>query len=417
VRRRAKVLLVGEFGCGNYGNDASLLSVMRALNAADPDLRIVVLARDAARVLSAPAFQELDFQAMDLAYRPIPGRLGQMVGRLTDPIRYLRHISGARAVLVPGMGVIEGELGEHPFGVPYLLFVTAVLCCLARAPLAFVAVGASPLRNPVSLKMAVPTARLVSYRSFRDSYSRACARDANLGRPRDRVTADVALSLPIPSASHLAVTGVGIGVMNFYGRHPEHAAVTPERAHETYVTKMVALCRGIGGLGRRIVLFAGDDSDVPVARAIADRLAFEPGMEVEVSAESDYVGIASAMRGLELIIAARYHNLVAAVAAGRPLIAMTYAEKSSLLALRAGMTGRAPDLDSWDVDELVAHAAGLLDRADVIAERVSQTGRELLEQSTQELSEVAGLVVKSRSRKDWSRLGGEEEHRCAPAPS
>lgn len=410
MSRPGKLVLVGEFGCGNYGNDASLLSVLSSLRAHAPDLQMIVLARDAAKIRSAAGFREVDFRAVDLAFRPLPGRIGQVVGRLTDPFRYLRHVRGARAVIVPGMGVIEGELGEHPFGVPYLLFVTSVLCRLTRTPMAFVAVGASPLRNATSTWLATRTAAMLSYRSFRDDYSRRSAAQAGVGGANDPVTADVAFALrvgPDSAAPMTATPGVGIGVMNFYGRHPEHAVTSPERAHEEYLSKMAALCRGVAGLGRRIILFAGDESDVPVAHELAGRFANEPEVAVTVSADSDYLSIARAMRDLDLVIAARYHNLIAAVAAGRPVIPLTYAEKSAALARRVGMSGPSADLDSWDPDEVVAQVAGVLDRADVLAGRVRHEGHALQREADRELSRIAAHINGSGRRRDWRRAAVE----------
>lgn len=405
-----KVLLVGEFGCGNFGNDASLLSVMRSLRAHAPDLRMVVLARDAAKTRSAPGLRDVSFRAVDLAFRPLPGRLGQVVGRLTDPFRYLRHIIGARAVIVPGMGVIEGELGEHPFGVPYLLFLTSLLCRVSRTPLALVAVGASPLRNAVSIWLATRTAAMLSYRSFRDDYSRRSAVQGGVGRDDDPVTADVAFALLVPPAGPASAPetpGVGIGMMNFYGRHPDRAVIPPGQAHEEYLAKMAELCRGIAGLGRRMVLFAGDESDVPVAHALADRLANEPGVDVSVSEEADYLSITRAMRGLDMVIAARYHNLIAAAAAGRPFIALTYAEKSAALARQAGLDDPAPDLDSWEPNEVLAQVAGVLNRVDGLASRVRQEGQALHREADRELSWIAAQVTQPRRRRNWRRSDSE----------
>lgn len=395
--KRSKVLLVGEFGCGNYGNEASLLSVVRALRARDPEVQIKVLARNPRRLDPG-----LGVHGLDIAYRPIPGRLGSLLGRLSDPLRYLRHVMSARAVIVPGMGVIEGELGEYPAGMPLLLYSISMVCRLTRTPFALVGVGASPLRNRYSRWMCSRACRGAQYRTFRDEYSLRSAVHSGCGLPTDTVTADVAFAIAPSSTSSMSTGGIGVGLMRFFGRYPAADAARRAETGELYLQRMKVLCRGLASRNRSVRIFAGDDSDVAPARSTADELKTAEGLDVTFVEADTYESIAGRMAHLDVVIASRYHNLVAAVAAERPIIPLRYAEKGVELARRVGMDDCAPDLDDWNPAEVLDVIDSVLDKSESSSAAVAAAASRMRKTVSDELALIAELACDG-VRSDWSR--------------
>ena len=105
-----KIVLFGQFGCGNTGNDGSLKAMADLLREARPDAEIVC-------VCPNPSIVESDLGIRSIATsRPVmTGKVAAFLNRmllrlpgrvihLLDPIRRLK---GADLVLVPGSGFLD----------------------------------------------------------------------------------------------------------------------------------------------------------------------------------------------------------------------------------------------------------------------------------------------------------------------
>lgn len=396
VEMAPRIVLLGEFGCGNIGNDGSLATIVDHLRRTRPEWDIVVLARDAEVIR-----EDFGLTAFDLSHRPMRGIFGKVLGRIIDPFRYARRVAGTEAVVVPGMGILEGELGEHAMGVPYFLFLFGVICRIMGVPFILLASGVSPLASPPSRVFARIAMRAAAYRSFRDEYSRRCALGMGFADPDDRAFCDIAFAMDVDDREPHRRGNVGVGVMEFRGRHPDADAGVAARARTRYVQQMEALCQGILSTGRQPSIFYGDQADLAVAHELSERLVaslYGPGCVTVVHA-TDFKSIVDAMAEVDLVIAARYHNIIAGVLAGRPLIGLAYAEKSSDLVRMVALADSAIDLDHVDASVVLGEVEACFADYDRVHAR-AQEGRSAMHiTALEQLAALDDLLDRARTRR------------------
>ena len=367
-----RVLLVGDFGGGNSGNDSSLEVFARAVCARLPDAKIVVLGRNPETITN-----RFGFEAHPLYDRPRTGRLGSLLGRLTDPVRYARIVRSCQAAVVPGMGAMEGTMGLHVFGMRYVILLISLTCRLLRVPFGLVGIGVSPADSVAARAVGRWAGRLATFRSYRDEFSRSSAIAFGLGRPSDQVYADSvfleeAPVLPIPDGPD----HVGLGVVTFFGSHPTTSSEVNDAANRRYVERMVRLGTALVNSGVDVTVLTGGASDIPVVLAVAAGIRAAQDDESRAGVTSftglDRHDLLELMSRLHLVAAAQYHSLVYSLMAGRPPVAMGYGQKAVEVATAAGFGRQAQLLDEFDVDRALADIKGLLNERAAAAERAQE---------------------------------------------
>ena len=170
--------------------------------------------------------------------------------------------------------------------------------------------------------------------SYRDDGARAFM--ASLGRDtsHDEVWPDLVFGLertPAPPRVDPAPLGVALGVMDYRGW--QGRGDEADRIHRVYLDKMTELARRLRERGCALRLVIGDDADLAPAEAIAAALG-DGGVAVCRSAVFD--DVLAAMADVDVVIASRYHNLVAALISGVPAVSISYAPKNEQLMEAAG---------------------------------------------------------------------------------
>ena len=120
-------------------------------------------------------------------------------GKVADVVRMPRLLRQYDVVIVPGMGVFETTLELRPWGWPYALFLMSPSARTTGTKTAFVNVGANVARERSLRWLFTGAARLASYRSYRDGYSRDAMRQMGLDTSGDEVYPDLAFALPEPA--------------------------------------------------------------------------------------------------------------------------------------------------------------------------------------------------------------------------
>jgi polysaccharide pyruvyl transferase WcaK-like protein len=348
----------GYLGSGNFGNDASLETVVDWLSAEHPsvNLRCITLAPDVCeeryRIPSVP-LASLAPRAGPDADAPA---LRKLAGRLGDLPRSLRLAGSADAVIIPGMGVLEESLDVQPWGLPTWLFLLASACRLRRRPFILLDVGAEPARNPLTQRLFAATARLATHLSVRDHWSADSLRAAGVSRPAE-VAPDLAFAHPCPIRADPVPGLVAVGVMAYDGRRGDVMA-GPRQRH-AYLTSMTAALSLLLDDGHRLVLLGGDLVDSEVAHDLAVALAqARPGLadRVTVPPVTTFAEVSMVMARAEVAVASRFHNLIAALRLSRPTVSVGYSAKSVRLMRSLSLEDyhrRIEDLDAvWLVDRV-----------------------------------------------------------------
>ena len=98
-------------------------------------------------------------------------------------------------IIVPGMGVLEAALPIRPWTTPYELLVLSLSGRIFNTKVALVCVGANPIHRRLTRILYLNAARLASYRSNRDTFSRDVMRRQGVNVTADHVYPDLAFAL------------------------------------------------------------------------------------------------------------------------------------------------------------------------------------------------------------------------------
>jgi polysaccharide pyruvyl transferase WcaK-like protein len=320
------VFLAGAFGQGNPGDEALLQAFSRALGHLDP----VASSSDPAATAAA---HDVDAVERD--------DLGSV----------WRELARADAVVVAGGTIfktLHPSSGRPPLS---LLRRTAALAAgtrMLRKPFALVGVGAAPVSDRTARRLTRSIVRSADLLILRDEESADHLAEAGAPTPF-RVGADAAWTLmPVhASADDLAAAADGSAVV-MRSVSGGHAPVELDGAGDPRPV-VVALSHLAGGpeLAERLAggLRPVVESDLPVrldpwqpdgdselAHAVATRLD-DPRVSV-AEPPADLDDAREGMEGARLVLAQRFHALVAAAGAGVPTLAVAHEPKLEGLARR-----------------------------------------------------------------------------------
>ena len=397
AHHRPRVGLFGYLGSGNIGNDASLEAMLTYLRADQPGAILDAMCTGPDTVKDRYGVPAIALQRLPPEVRESSGLAVTALkawGKGIDTIRIASWVRRHEVVIVPGMGVLETTLRTRPWQFPYDLFVLCVSGRIFRTKVALVSVGANVGSERLTRWLFAAAGRLAFYRSYRDELSRDAMEQQGLDTSRDRVYADIAFGLPVPSSGPGAERTVGVGLINYYGND---AHGQPDEIRASYVEKMKSFTRWLVDNGRRVRLFVGDTNNADetvVEEILADLRTYQPNLDASWVVADPVVTFADLMRAMEpagIVVATRYHNVVCALMLSKPTISIGYGEKNAVLMAGAGLAEYCQSVDSLDVEQLIAQFTELERHAAQLRERVTQGNAArapLVEDQLAELSAV-----------------------------
>jgi polysaccharide pyruvyl transferase WcaK-like protein len=368
-----RVALFGQFGTGNFGNDASLLAAVGALRAYDPDVAILCLCYEPESVTKRyglPATPIRSYSA-DRGSRPRT-KFRRLARRFSDAIRMYRLMRKIDVVAVPGSGLFEA--GRHrPGSVASLLFTTALTARLAGTKFAVVSVGADFAELRSTRALLRWTLRLATYRSFRDDHSRRSAVGFGASCDSDPVYPDLVFGLGNPARpiARNEPKSVGVGVLAYHGPFSFDKPAKRERMAAAYVDSLTSFVEWLLGRGLTVTLFGGDLKDEKVAEVILDRVrTASPEALVDISHAESFYDTLEIVHQVDYVVATRFHNIVAAVMTGTPAISLSYRAKNDELLDDLGLERFHQPLDELDDERLRKQFLDLQRSAEEVAHRM-----------------------------------------------
>ncbi|GAA4052346.1 polysaccharide pyruvyl transferase family protein [Streptomyces shaanxiensis] len=386
MRTPVRVGVFGLLGSGNLGNDGSLEAVLGYLRAEHPEAAVDALCGGPEVVTARYGIPATRLHWYRGEYRTASraGAIaGKGLGKLVDVVRTAAWVRRHDVVIVPGMGVLEATLPLRPWGFPYSLFLLCATGRLFGTRVALVGVGAAPIGNRPTRALVRWSARLATYRSYRDVQSRDAIREMGVDTARDEVYPDLAFALPTPrGGAHSGPPGpVCVGVMDFHGGNDDRARA--EEIHRRYLDGTTRFVRALVEDGRPVRLLTGDECDAPVVAAILDAVDSPLVTAAEAASLADLMKETAAA---DAVVATRYHNLICALKVGTPTLALSYAAKSDALMDRMGLSAYRHPAREVDADRLLEQFRALEKRSAelrrTLAERNMVAARQLEDQFT-----------------------------------
>ena len=375
------VLVFGELGIGNLGNEASLTEALRRLDAHLPGAQVRVLSYVPERTAAEHRGEHPRWSAEPIsgparaARAVLPGRWGMLARQVADAGRLARASRGADVVLVPGTGIFE-ELWMGPWGVPVLLVGLAVGARVHRVPLAVVAVGADLPRRRLTRWMFSFALRSATLATFRDDHSLAAGTAMTSDRAAaPRLDPDLVLGAPAPDST---VAGpvtpadgrprVVLGVMRYFGESDDEHSPAGAAVHERYLATLTDVGERILARGWSVDVVVGDVGDVPVAWELGARL----GSGARVRAVTTLLELDELVSGSTAVVASRYHNVVSAIRAAVPVVSISYGPKGHALMAQVGMGASCQWIEELDADTLVEQLDDAVARSAEVAARLRE---------------------------------------------
>jgi polysaccharide pyruvyl transferase WcaK-like protein len=355
-----RVGLFGLIGSGNSGNDASMETVLAYLRAAHPEVVVDAMCGGPELVRARygiPAVPTFWYQKFEQRKTAVPASLLKAYGKGIDAFRTARWVSRHDAVIVPGAGAFETTLPVHAWGFPSALFVLSLSGKVFGTKVALVSVGADEIGKRITRWLSNSTARLVSYRSYRDGFSWDTMRQRGVDTSADPVYPDLVFGVPVPSYAPGDPQLVGVGVMAYHGGNDDRQQA--DQIHAAYTESVTRFIQWLIDGGYRVRLFGGDAKfDIDIAEQIvADVRSQSPGVDesgLTVAPAANYAELIQAMAPCGIVVATRYHNVMCALKLCKPTISLGYSRKFVALMESMGLAEFTLSANSPDVDQLIA---------------------------------------------------------------
>lgn len=399
--------LLGLFGIGNIGNEASLAAGIAAARRQRSHPDVIVVAGDPDPVgrqhgvAAVPISMAARVPSFDHLPRPVRLLLRPLVevARWLSAYRFLRSVD---ALVVPGTGILD-DFGVTPQQMPYDLLRWSAVARLAGRPWAMVGVGAGPIDHPLSrrlMRRAVKNARLVTYR---DEESRAFM--ARLGAPgrADAVQPDVAFALPRPERREPvdgAPREIGLGVMAYYGWGND--PIAGQAVFASYIASMTEIARRILASGHAVRLLIGEQTDIRAAEqvttALGSRASARMGHTVLFEPITTFGELMAQIARTEAVVATRYHNVIAGLMTATPTISIGYADKNRAVMSSFGLEQYCHHVDAVDVDAVERDLVAALDRGPHLRATMRDTAERLARQVDARFDATFEELVGDRGR-------------------
>jgi polysaccharide pyruvyl transferase WcaK-like protein len=361
-----RIALMGPFGYGNLGDaaivDAALATVRRCrpgwdvrgitLDPADTERRHGIPSVPLSRVTPTGGGATRRWDRWWARRRASPRRwvrsVERVVGRGPAELRMLvdayRALDGVDALVACGSGQIQDRWGGGgPWSYPYVLLRWSLLARARGARVLVVSVGAGPVDAWLSRRFFRWALGLAAYRSYRDGWSRDFVADRiGLGRD-DPVYPDLAFGLPAlsrrrgtPRPSSPARRGRVVGVGPIGYQRPGNWPEADEQRYGGYLDTIADVVVRVLAVGDRVRFLKGEAHyDQLVVDDLVAELA-RRGVAVdgralagdEIDTVDDLVG---ALVDCDVVVTSRFHNVLIALAMGRPVVALSYQHKIDAL--------------------------------------------------------------------------------------
>lgn len=359
-----RILLAGMFGDLNAGDEAICLAMVQGLRRVVGATEVSALTYDARR---SARFTGLG-PACFLEAQPFSH------GFWVNLVPFAKRAMAAEVVVVGGGGLFQDQFAwQLPAGAAFLVCLGVAL----GKPTVSVGVGVGPIRRLWLRKLLERTLPRLQVLAVRDEESRREALELGVAADKIALTADVVLTLDLPSLVDGPRTPAAGTV-----------AVALRDWPSLETPRVAAMLRSLADAGYRIRLLCFSPSlDGPLYARILDECPPEVRKACEIVAPPDLAQLLDAVRDAACFVSMRLHGCVFALALGTPLLPVLAERKIGSFARAVGLDGATVPAESVD-----SISARLIREITLASGETLSLPPELADRAHQNLRLIEGLV-------------------------
>ncbi len=398
VEKRSKIVIFGNFGTANFGNEATLRAIHFNLRRLMPEAQFAcvccspVIASATHKIAAFPISPTVitGWTPKSRLARFLRGIVFGIPNELYRLAANFRMLKGANALIIPGTGLLTDVHDLLNWG-PYGVFRWSVLAKLRGCKLLFVSVGVGPLYGRLGRQFAKLALGLADFRSYRDVSSLEYLKSIGFDATNDRAYPDLAFSLPPALILRESQTSgsrpvVGLGLMIHDGMYGDvrHDDETYGRYTETLIT----LTKWLLDQGYNVRLLIGQVGD-PVSefsRLLDQKLPSHEFLRIVHTPVTSIEDLLAQFGDTEFVIVTRFHNIVFALLNNKPVVSISFHPKCASLMADVGLSQYCVQIDQMESNELIRIIINIQNNLHELTTSIAsrkETYRHLLEEQYQ----------------------------------
>jgi polysaccharide pyruvyl transferase WcaK-like protein len=360
-----KIILFGFFGCGNFGNDASLDAGLYHIKKYQPDANIICVCQGPREVHMRHGIETLSISVSDVADRHVSrGILTRIMGRISHEIKFWlqkpKWFQPGDQFIVVGTGAVDDMAVRWPWHAPYELYKWCKVAKLGGAQVIFLSVGVGPIQKRVNRFLMLRALQMADFRSYRDTAAVNYLQSLGYDTSGDVLFPDLVFSLPeaslpSPKKTSSTPTVVGLGLIDYYGWQYEPGL--GETIKHEYISKMKKFAAWLLQQGFVIRVIAGDVGDYVPIQELIDYVAKEgePHWRDQMIVEkiTNVNEVFDQISKTDIVVASRFHNVLCALMLERPVISLGYHKKNELLMQGMGLGQYCEHIENFTYEWLI----------------------------------------------------------------
>lgn len=409
---RPRLVLFGNFGNCNLGNECTLSAAIHGLRERMPDAELLCICSDPKNVsrdhhvpavpidarfnLSSPDESTTFTDRSNLAKRCLNFATVKAPRMFQTLRRALRTIRAKDVFILIGTGMFEH--GSPAWLLSLLAWTLAAR--LRGCPIIILSMGAGPYAGGPERLLSNAVLRLATYVSYRDQVSKDYVTGTGLDTIRHVVVPDLAFSL---STAHLCHSVRSSGLTEVVGIGVSDASkFDSARQYRSYLKDLCSFVLWLLDHGRSVHLIHGDGLyDRPGLAALQQLLrasgADTTSPALHVPCITSYEDLIESLAQLDLVIVSRYHNMILALLLGKPVISLSYHWKFEALMSRFGLGAYCRPLSSWDPAWLRNRFDSLVSESDALSRRIRAVSDECRKEVSSQYDAVEALIRSNSS--------------------
>jgi polysaccharide pyruvyl transferase WcaK-like protein len=307
-------------------------------------------------------------------------------------------------LVVSGGGQLDEEWGGA-WRLPFALCKWVLLARVAGVPRAVASVGAGKMRSPASRMFVSLALRMCSYRSYRDTKSRAIAASFLSRATNDSVVPDLAFSLPdseLPSpvgGIRTMARGRPVIALSPIAYAKPGNWPTPDGAlHDRYVQQMAQVLSCLSRQGYFLIVVCsslGDDEGVipDLLGRMDDEMKHSLDGQLHFPTIRTWRDLVAVLRDTDYLIASRLHGTILGFVTQTPAVAISFDPKVDWVMEDLHQTDYLLQIRDFTAEQVLNALDRIKVRRDAVVERIASYRQGILSASARQYDSLTRLVL------------------------